>query len=98
MRLSLFSTLFLFSFIMIGIADCKDPYQQKCQEICGFFTSCVEKQFESKGPMDPSQKSFMQIECESGCLREQGYAMPCYESEKTCTGFTRCLMESGLMD
>ncbi|EIE02498.1 hypothetical protein LEP1GSC185_2242 [Leptospira licerasiae serovar Varillal str. VAR 010] len=40
----------------------------------------------------------MQIECESGCLREQGYAMPCYESEKTCTGFTRCLMESGLMD
>ncbi|PJZ68215.1 Cys-rich protein [Leptospira perolatii] len=78
--------------------SCKDPYQQKCQEICSFFISCVEQDFKAKRNITDSEKSLLRIDCESGCLREQGFAMPCYESEKTCKGFSRCIMESGLMD
>ncbi|TGJ99054.1 Cys-rich protein [Leptospira langatensis] len=96
MRLSLFSILVLFLLTFLGTYSCKNPYQQKCQEICGFYVSCVEKQFPNKA--DLSQKNFFQMECESGCLREQSFAMPCYEAEKTCVGFTRCLLDSGLMD
>ncbi len=98
MKLSYLSSLVLLVLFFSGISQCKNPYQQKCQEICGFYTSCVEKQFPNTVGTDPKQKSFIAMECESGCLREQGYAVPCYEAEKTCVGFTRCLMESGLMD
>ncbi|EPG64118.1 Cys-rich protein [Leptospira wolffii] len=95
------STLFFLPILLLvlsGAQRCKNPYQQKCQEICSFYTSCVEQQFPKTIGTDEKQKSFIAIECESGCLREQGFAVPCYEAEKTCVGFTRCLMESGLMD
>ncbi|TGK01693.1 Cys-rich protein [Leptospira semungkisensis] len=96
MRLSLIPVLFFFVLILFGTSSCKNPHQQKCQEICGFYVSCVEKQFPGKA--DQGQKNFFAMECESGCLREQSFAMPCYEAEKTCVGFTRCLLDSGLMD
>ncbi len=45
-----------------------------------------------------AQKNQMMIDCESGCIREQGFILPCFESETTCKGFNTCVMESGFMD
>ncbi|EQA38772.1 putative lipoprotein [Leptospira inadai serovar Lyme str. 10] len=84
--------------LLLTFFSCKNPYERKCQEICKFYLSCAEEEFRGKQVITDADRNLVTIDCESGCLREQGFAVPCYESEKTCKGFNRCILESGLMD
>lgn len=94
---SLVRVLF-FSVLFLSIHACKDPYEQKCRDICKFYISCAEDEFRGKREITKADRDMLVIDCESGCLREQGFAIPCYESEKTCKGFNRCILDSGMMD
>ncbi|XDD49394.1 Cys-rich protein [Leptospira sp. WS92.C1] len=88
--------LFLFlSFILLF--SCQEYVQQKCNSACKFFVQCAEETFKDVKFSDVERSRTM-IDCESGCIREQSFVLPCFESETTCKGFNTCVMESGFMD
>ncbi|WP_061244664.1 Cys-rich protein [Leptospira noguchii] len=89
-------TIILFLYLL-PFVSCQEYVQQKCNSACKFFVQCAMTDFKDVNVTD-AQKNQMMIDCESGCIREQGFILPCLESETTCKGFNTCVMESGFMD
>nr|WP_246057550.1 Cys-rich protein [Leptospira gomenensis] len=89
---------FVFLFVSIlSLVSCQEYVQQKCNSACKFFVQCAENTFKDVKVTDAERGQAM-IDCESGCIREQSFVLPCFESETSCKGFNTCVMESGFMD
>ncbi|EMY78285.1 putative lipoprotein [Leptospira weilii serovar Ranarum str. ICFT] len=89
-------TLILF-LCLSSFVSCQEYVQQKCSSACKFFVQCAVAEFKDVKVTD-AEKNQTTIDCESGCIREQSFVLPCFESETTCKGFNTCVMESGFMD
>lgn len=89
-------TLILF-LCFFSFVSCQEYVQQKCSSACKFFVQCAVTKFKNS-KITEVEKSQAMIDCESGCIREQSFVLPCFESETTCKGFNACVMESGFMD
>ncbi|TGM61587.1 Cys-rich protein [Leptospira adleri] len=77
--------------------SCQEYVQQKCSSACKFFVQCAVTTFKDV-KVTELEKNQAMIDCESGCIREQSFVLPCFESETTCKGFNTCVLESGFMD
>ncbi|AXR60739.1 Cys-rich protein [Leptospira mayottensis] len=89
-------TLILF-LCFFSFVSCQEYVQQKCSSACKFFVQCAATEFKDS-KITEVEKNQAMIDCESGCIREQSFVLPCFESETTCKGFNTCVMESGFMD
>ncbi|AOP33306.1 MULTISPECIES: Cys-rich protein [Leptospira] len=91
-RILLFLLLTILPFV-----SCQEYVQQKCSSACKFFVQCAVTTFKDV-KVTELEKNQAMIDCESGCIREQSFVLPCFESETTCKGFNTCVLESGFMD
>ncbi|TGL61690.1 Cys-rich protein [Leptospira sarikeiensis] len=90
MKKTILATLVLTVLAFAGISNL-NAQSQACNQICDFYTSCVEGQKK----LSAGDKQKVGAGCLNTCRKNYASVTSCYESHSgQCTAFNSCLMDS----
>jgi len=86
--------------LLFTLTHCKNPIEEKCNEICRFTTSCIlNSQKENALLIDKKVIDKATMQCEGTCTMFQDEFLQCKnEHPNSCEKFYSCLITSGLFN
>ncbi|MDX1957718.1 MAG: Cys-rich protein [Leptospiraceae bacterium] len=86
--------------LFIGIFNCKNPVEVKCDEICTFTMSCLmNSNSEHAILINKKLLDSAKLQCEGACTMFQDEFLTCKEEHpNSCEKFYSCLITSGLFN